>query len=90
MSTHTPILDRFFDQWARSAFGPDYRTKLPEIQLVETERAFMSGFASYYFFSMEAVALSDAEAAKKLGAVNEEIKFYFAAIKVTSNNPRSN
>lgn len=86
----TPILNKFFDNWARSAFGADYRTKLNEYQLTETERAFMSGFASYYFFSMEAVGLSETDAEKQLAAVNREIKLYFATIKAVSNHPKNN
>lgn len=86
----TPILNKFFDNWARSVFGPDYRTKMPAVQLSETEKAFMSGFASYYFFTMEATAMTDAGMVAQLAAVNDEIQRYFAAFKRMPRDPNSN
>lgn len=87
---NTPILNRFFDGWAKSVFGPDYRTKLSALQLAETERAFMSGFASYYFFTMEAAAGTDDEMLGQLAALEKEIKQYFANIKLMPRTLEAN
>lgn len=74
----------FFDAWARRAHGPDYKTKLPPFQLQETERAFVCGFASHFFFSMQVAELSDEEGEKKLRQVQGEIQDY---MKLLANVP---
>ena len=79
-------LQQHFDDWAKSAHGSDYRTKLSQLQLQETERAFMSGFASYYFFSLELTKLSDSKAERALAALHQEIQDYFKSLK---SMPRS-
>lgn len=86
----TPILDKYFHNWMDSAFGTNWRTTMPENEQTERQRAFFSGFASYYFFSMEAAALTDAQAERRLGAVNEEIKSYFAQMKRVPRDPKAN
>ncbi len=44
------IIPQLFHDWAASVFGPDYRKTLPPIQLIETEKAFISGLAQSFIF----------------------------------------
>lgn len=87
---NTPILDKAFHDWMAGAFGQHWRTTMAEIEITERQRAFYSGFASYYFFSMGMAALADAEAEKRLHALNEEIKSYFAQMKRVPRDLKGN
>lgn len=70
-----------FDTWARSVHGADYKTKLPQFQLQETERAFVCGFASYFLFAIQVAELSEEEGTKRLNQVQDEIKDYMKLIR---------
>ncbi len=87
---NTPILTKYFEQWMRSVFGAEWKNNLPEIEQTERQRAFFSGFASYYFFAMAIVALPDAEADRAMRDLSAEIKSYFEQMKRVPMDPRAN
>lgn len=90
MPLQTPILDAYFTDWMKMVFGQDWATKLPEIEQTERRRAFYSGFASYYSFTMETAARSDADAERMLKQLSDEIRSFFEQMKRVPRDPKAN
>lgn len=75
---HPKIIPQLFHDWAASVHGPAYRTTLPHVQLVETEKAFISGFAAYFLFLKQMTCLHRTVATPKMAQVSEEVRHWFA------------
>lgn len=86
----TPILRGHFINWMNSCFDTNWRDSMPTREQTERELAFFSGFASYYFFSMEMTNLSDEDAETRLRSINEEIKAYFDYMGKKDGHPEPN
>lgn len=81
MNLQTPTLDKHFNHWMDCVFGPGWRTTLPEIEREERKRAFFSGFASCFMFTLAAAELPHGPAEAQLDAAQREIKSYFAQMR---------
>lgn len=78
---NAPTLKAHFNEWMDSVHGDGWRIKLPQIQQTELERAYISGFASFYFLTLEISTRPESETMALLGKVNAEIEAYFAEFK---------